>query len=147
MSHARPNSVLTTVFTIPVMTLALFLSASGTADADIVHLKRGGSLEGEVVEGENTVEVRLEGGSTTFSRDEIGRIEKTDAEGTRGKSPVLKTLSDWTAKTSAWANHMRLQGIKHWNGVKKSTSGWFQPVGKSAAQTKRALKKDGFNIS
>jgi hypothetical protein len=131
-----------------ILTLSfLFLGPAVSAHADTVHLKRGGSLEGDVVEGERTVEVRLEGGSTTFSRDEIERIDRTDPSADT-RSPVLKTASEWSKKTSVWFNRTRLQAVRHWNGLQKKASGMMQPVGKSAAaQPKRALKKDGFNIS
>ncbi len=176
MDHFYPRLVPSVPLSTILILSFLILGPNISANADAVHLKRGGSLEGEVIEGENTVEVRLEGGSTTFSRDEVERIERTDpAAGT--KSPILRTASDWSKKTSVWFNRTRLQAVKHWNNLQKKASSMMQPVGKSpatklkekklndsmlemqraqkklhaqekaAAQAKRALKKDGFNIS
>ncbi len=79
-----------------VMTACL----TGSAVADTIYLKRGGSLNGRIVEGESTIELRMDGGSATFNKNEIERIEKNDYHHEAGKNGVSGTLSRLGAKAS-----------------------------------------------
>jgi hypothetical protein len=57
--------------------LAVLVTASGVARADVIHLKNGGDVEGEIAkESENEVELRIPSGSTTIARAEIDSIER-----------------------------------------------------------------------
>ncbi|MBI3273223.1 MAG: hypothetical protein HYZ53_29805 [Planctomycetes bacterium] len=58
--------------------VAAVVAASVPAAADIVHLKNGARLEGEVVEQGDTLLVKLRTGTTKIPRDKVDRIEKAD---------------------------------------------------------------------
>lgn len=157
-----------------LMVFGTVTTGSTAVYADTVFLKRGGSLEGDVIEGESTVEIKLDGGSTTFNKTEIDRIEKDpDPNANKGFSGFLNRLKDGA---STAAKKTKTQASKTLKNVKKQTAGWTKPVGRSQgavakekmvnktfkdmeaaqkklhardkaiAQQKRALKKDGFNI-
>lgn len=100
------------------------------AHADTVYLKRGGTLEGEVIENETLVKVKLKDGSATFGRAEIDRIEKSDSK-TAGENPVLKKLIAWKDKAAVWVTPAQRNIQNTWGNVQKTASGWMQPVGKS----------------
>ena len=59
-----------------LMPLAAALLASAIASADVVRLKNGGSLEGQVVELDNEVIIKLPVGEVRVSRDAVAAIEK-----------------------------------------------------------------------
>ena len=161
--------------TIPVLILAACSIAAPCALADTVYLKRGGTLDGEVVEGDRTIEVKLDGGSTTFNREDIERIEKTDAAHSDGS--MRKAASGAIKSASAWTNQARLKAARLWKDLSKKTAGLMKPIERSAAtkakekklndslmemqgsikdlhkrekaisDQKRQLKKEGFHIS
>lgn len=112
-----------------ILVMAVILAAS-CARADTVYLKRGGSLEGKVIENESLVKVKLKDGSTTFNRTEIERIEKSEFEVTDGNA-ILKKLGVWKDQAVAWTAPAQ-RGIQNaWGNIKRTTSGWMQPVGRS----------------
>lgn len=118
-----------------LLALVLFCAVIGfavQADADTVYLKRGGSIEGKVIENETLVKVKLKDGSATFSQDEIERIEKSDYTAPQD-NPVLKRLEVWGAKVSSWARPAQAGIQNAWANVKRTASGWMQPVGKAPA--------------
>jgi len=58
--------------------LALLLALAGTATADVVHLKSGGSVEGSVSEDGENVRVVLATGTLIFSLASVERIERKE---------------------------------------------------------------------
>jgi tetratricopeptide (TPR) repeat protein len=54
------------------------LSAVALAEADIVHLKNGGKIEGKVTEKGEKYEIETATGKVTLGKDEVSRIEKKD---------------------------------------------------------------------
>ncbi len=52
------------------------LAAASLASADVVHLKNGGSLEGQIVEEGDAVIIKLPVGEVRVSREAVERIEK-----------------------------------------------------------------------
>lgn len=93
-------------------TLAALSGSHEPAHADTIYLKRGGSLNGRVVEGESTVELRMSGGSATFNKSEIERIEKNDLHKEPGPTASGR-LSQLSAKASNSAAdaHRKIQDL------------------------------------
>ncbi len=115
-----------------VVLVAMFFASVQPVWADTVFLKRGGSIDGSVVEGKETVEIHLDGGSTTFNRTEIDHIEKnTSGKSAKGPGAVSKTLSDWKADAAKVIHHTKAEATRAANSVKKDTSGWFKPIQRS----------------
>ncbi|NQT19098.1 MAG: HEAT repeat domain-containing protein [Planctomycetes bacterium] len=53
------------------------IALAGASRADIIHLRNGNAMEGEIVEEtDDTVKVKLPAGSITFKKDDIKRIER-----------------------------------------------------------------------
>ncbi len=157
-----------------ILLAALVLGNCPGASADTVHLKKGGTIEGEVVERESTIEVRMIDGSTTFNKEDISGIEKNQA-GTGGGA-VLGSLDRFKKSVKRSFDSLKHQTDKSLQGLKKKSSGWMQPIGKAKSATakekalndnmnemqqnlkkihardqaiakeKRALKKEGFDI-
>ena len=98
----------------------------GPALADTVHLKRGGSLEGKVVEKESTVDVLIDEGSTTFNKTDIARIDKapTDDPNFFKKWIHRGGLYASSAIAAAKAQYSRAK-----QALKKKTDKWSKPVG------------------
>ena len=66
-----------------VFAVLLFLTAIDVADADMVHMKNGRSMQGQVIEEtDEYIILDLGGGTLTFDRDKVERIEKSGAEET-----------------------------------------------------------------
>lgn len=101
----------------------------GTVFADTVYLKRGGTIEGEVVQGRSTVEVKVDGGSTVFNNDDIERIEKG---GTR-KGSAAGVLAGWKSGAEKALNSTKRQAAKALEGTKKTTAGWMKPIQRDPA--------------
>jgi hypothetical protein len=105
------------------------------AEADTVYLKRGGSIEGEVVEGATTVEIKIDGGSTTFSKDEIERIKKNNNR-PAANHPSALTQSKWTSFKNKAANSINKiqRKVAHSTAIMKSkTANGMKPIQKSSA--------------
>ena len=94
--------------------------------ADTVHLKRGGTLEGKVVEKEATVDVLVNEGTTTFNKTDIASIDKSPVHNRnswQGKWEYVKSLS-----ASLWSKAKR-KAVEARYAFKKKTDGWSKPVG------------------
>ena len=144
--------------------------------ADTIHLKRGGTLEGTVVDRGATVEVRMDGGSTTFTKEEIDHIEKKGGASAAKPGSAADTVSRWKDNAAKAARRVGYKASAALDNAKKTTAGWMKPIQrsegaraqekmvndnlmelqnalkkthdreKSIAEEKRKLKADGFSI-
>jgi hypothetical protein len=101
------------------------------ACADTIHLKRGGAVQGEVVESGSTVEVRMQGGTVTFNKEEITRIEKNE-HGTGPWSPPVRPAAG--AKNTAGT--ARSQAARAATAVKKRPVVRTRPTPQSSDSTR-----------
>lgn len=121
---------------------AIVAGLPASAVADTIYLKRGGSLNGKVVEGETTIELRMDGGSATFNKNEIERIEQNGIQREPSQNTVSGTLSRWSAKASRTVDQVKHQAQDALSGKGKAAkksgqpgqkSGLLQPIQRSAA--------------
>ncbi|MBN1688229.1 MAG: hypothetical protein JW893_03940 [Candidatus Omnitrophica bacterium] len=103
-----------------IVLLAAFflLLLSAPAQADILHLKTGHSLEGRVVEENNNgVIFEIEGGKVEFTHAEIARIERKELSQTQAevtekfapsgkKSSWKKKFENWKTQFSEWQTEL-----------------------------------------
>jgi hypothetical protein len=99
--------------------LALALSLPGLAAADVIHLKDGRSVEGEIVEeGGGKVKVKVKLGSVTLNSDDIESIERKPTPA-QEYAERLKTLKPGSATEqldlALWAESKKLEeeAIRH----------------------------------
>jgi len=74
-----------------VFAVLLFMTTNDVAHADVVHMKNGRSMQGQVIEEtDEYIILDLGGGTMTFDRDKVERIEKSGAEETAEQEEVWK---------------------------------------------------------
>ena len=125
-----------------VLICASFIAAPQKAQADTIHLKRGGSINGTVVEGPSTVEVKMSDGSATFNKEEIERIEKNDTSVVE-PGAARSAVSKFKAGASKAVNAVKRKTTDALKNVKRSTASWTKPIQRSeSAKAKEKMVND-----
>lgn len=112
-----------------LLTAGILAGGAGLGEkalADTVHLKRGGSLEGKVVENDATVDVLVDEGTTTFNKTDILRIEKSPVHERGSLKAILAHVKSMSSATLTKTKQLmaRTRSV-----IQKKTAGWFKPVG------------------
>ena len=115
-----------------ILFCAAVVGAQAAASADTIYLKRGGSLNGTVVEGTSTIELNMSDGSATFNKDEIDHIEKNS---------INEKPAAGAASTASAVSKLKAGASKAVNAVKQKTAGAMKKVKSSTASLTKPIQR------
>jgi len=111
-----------------VLTILIVMGFSSEAAADVLYLKDGSTIEGDVIqESPERVDVRFNYGTATFSRSELKEIERS----TKGPAHHLGSLVTQSKRALS----------KLWWKIKNRVTGWYREAKKTYAQMMKPVER------